>query len=148
MSNVFNDEEENIRLPDAVITEQLLEDNRSEYEKQIDEAIYISYQELSENQELNKKYEEQLLKDYKEESDKRRKIFETLLFDLHKISKIDREVREIYEIVDPIIESYCSQYIDLCELDADMHKKIFTLLSKIRTDKTAVNFLKDIIKTT
>lgn len=139
------DNEDNIRPPDAVISEQLLEDTRSEYEKQIDEAIYLSFQEIKEQEILAKKYEEQLVNDYNEETSKRKKIFEKFLFDLHKVSKIDKEIREIYEIIDPIIESYCFQYIHKCELDVETYKKIFKLINKVRTDKNVVEYLKNII---
>jgi hypothetical protein len=137
--------EDNIRPPDDVISDQLLEDTRNDYEKEIDEAIYLSYQDVREKQDLSKKYEEQVLKEYNEESNKRKKIFEKLLFDLNKVGKIDKEVREIYEIIEPIIESYCNQFISKCELDLESYEKIFKLLGKIRTDKNAVEILKTII---
>jgi hypothetical protein len=145
MENAFNDNEDTIRQPDDVVSEQLLEDTRSEYEKQIDEAIYLSCQEMREKEMLARKYEEQLIQDYNEETDKRKQNFEKFLFDLHKVSKIDKEIRVIYDIIEPIVESYCSQYINICELDVETYEKIFKLLGKVRTDKTAVEFLKTII---
>lgn len=143
MNNEINDD--NIRPPDAVVSDQLLEDTRSDFEKEIDEAIYLSYQDIREKQELSKKYEEQLIKDYNEESSRRKLIFEKFLFDLNKVSKIDKEVREIYDIIEPIIESYCSQYINKCDLDIQTYEKIFNLLGKVRTDKNAIETLKTII---
>ena len=105
MNNEINDD--NIRPPDDVVSEQLLEDTRSNFEKEIDEALYLSFQDMREKEDLSRKYEEQILKDYNEETFKRKQIFEKFLFDLNKISKIDKEIREIYDIIDPIIESYC-----------------------------------------
>jgi len=137
--------EDNIRPPDEVVREQLLEDTRSEYEKEIEEAIYLSCQDIREKQDLSEKYEKQLIKDYNEESNKRRQIFEKLLFDLNKVGKIDKEIREIYDIIEPIVESYCSQYIHNYEFDVETYEKIFKSLGKIRTDKSAVEFLKTII---
>jgi hypothetical protein len=137
--------EDNIRLPDEILSEQLLEDIRSDFEKEIEEALYLSCQEIREKQELNEKYEEQLLKDYNEEINKRKQTFEKLLFDLNKVGKIDMEVRETYEIIEPIIESYCNQYIQKCVLDEKTYEKIFKLLGKIRTDKAAIEILKTII---
>jgi hypothetical protein len=145
MDSAFNDNEDNIRPPDEVVIDRLLEDTRSEYEKQIEEALILSLDEIRNKDNLNKKYEEQLLKDFSEESNKRKQIFEKFLFDLNKVGKIDKEVREIYDIIEPIVESYCSQYINKCELDIETYEKIFKLLGKIRTDKTAVEFLKTII---
>lgn len=139
------DNEDNIRPPDDVISEQLLEDTRSEYEKQIEEALLLSLNDVRDTHILNKKFEEQILKEYNEETAKRKHTFEKLLFDLHKVGKIDKEVREICDIVEPIIETYCNQYIHICEVDVETHNKIFTLLGKIRTDKNAVEILKTII---
>lgn len=139
------DNEDNIRLPDEIISDRLLEDTRNDYEKELDEAINLSYQELLEKQDLSRKYEEQIIKDYNEETLKRKTNFEKLLLDLNKLSKLDKEVREIYNIIDPIIECYCSQYINICILDVETHETIFKLLSKIRTDKNAVELLKTII---
>ena len=145
MDNSFNDTEDNIRPPDEVRVDQFLEDTRSNFEKEIDEAIYLSYQDIREKQELSKNYEEQILKEYNEESNRRRDIFKDLLLSLNKITRFDKEIREIYEIIDPIIESYCSQYIEICELDEKTHDKIFGLLKKIRNNQLAFNLLKEII---
>jgi len=145
MNGSFNDNEYNIRLPDQVKTDQLLEDTRSDFDIQIDEAIYLSFQDFRNKQELNRKYEEKITKDYNEESNKRKQKFDKLLFDLNKVGKLDKDVREIYDIIDPIINSYCSQYINKCELDVETYEKIFKLLGNIRTDKEAVDFLKTII---
>jgi len=145
MDNTFNDNEDNIRPPDDIISEQLLEDTRSEYEKQIDEAIYLSYKDIREKEDLSRKYEEQILNDFNEETNKRKQTFEKFLFDLNKVGKIDKEIREMYEIIEPIIDSYCNQYINKCELDVETYEKIFKLLGKVRTDKFAVETLKTII---
>jgi hypothetical protein len=143
MNNEINDD--NIRPPDDVVSEQLLEDTRSNFEKEIDEALYLSFQDMREKEDLSRKYEEQILKDYNEETFKRKQIFEKFLFDLNKISKIDKEIREIYDIIEPIIESYCSQFINKYEFDIETYEKIFKLIGKIRTDKAAVEFLKTVI---
>lgn len=143
--DTFSDNEDNIRPPDAIVSDQLLEDTRSDYEKQIEEALMLSLDEIRDKHNLNRKYEEQLLNEYNEETDKRKKIFEKFLFDLHKVSKIDKEIRDIYDIIEPIIESYCNQYIHICELDVEMYEKIFKLLGKVRTDKVAIETLKTII---
>ncbi len=146
MENSFDDNfDDNIRPPDEIKVEQLLEDTRSEYEKQIDEAMYLSFQEIKNQEELYKKYEEQLLRDYNDETNKRNEHFKKFIFDLNKLSKIDKEVKNIFNIIEPIIESYCLQYIQTCELDIETYEKIFKLLDKIRTDKSAVETLKTII---
>ena len=140
-----NFEEDNIRPPDEAVNDQLLEDNRSDFEKQIDEAIYISSKEIRENQILYNEYEDQILKDYEEETNRRVLNFKEFLFNLNKIGKFDKEVREIYYIIEPIIDSYCCQSIQSCELDKETYDKIFNTLKKIRNNQLAFDTLKTII---
>lgn len=140
--NEYNDE---IRAPDEVITEQLMSDNRSEFEKQMDEAMYLSLQEMKAKEEFNQKYEDELIKDYLNETARRKEQFANFLFDINKLIKFDKEVREIYEIIEPIIDSYCGQVIKVCELDEETYKKIFGLLGKIRVNKVGLDILKTII---
>lgn len=140
-----NFQEDNIRPPDKVVKETLLEDTRSEFEKQLDEAIYLSMQEISEQYEINRQYEEKLFKDHTAEAMRRRELFGDFLFNLNKIGRFDKEIRDIYDIVDPIIESYCAQYIQTCELDEETYDKIFNTLKKIRINKLSLDTLKTII---
>ena len=148
MNNSFNNTEDNIRPPDEVKTEQLLEDTRSNFEKEIDEAIYLSYKDIREKQDLSRKYEEQVIQEYNSEVNRRKEIFTKFIFDLNRLIKIDKDIKEIYDIIDPIIDSYCLQQLQICELDEITCEKIFNLLSKIRTDKSAVEVLKTIIIST
>ena len=46
MDNEYIDNNDNVRTPDKTKKEQLLQDNRSEYDKQMDEAMYLSIQEF------------------------------------------------------------------------------------------------------
>jgi hypothetical protein len=63
----FNDVENNIRPADKVFKEQLIEDNRSDFEKEIDEALRISLEEAIKLNNLNKDYEEELIQKFKKE---------------------------------------------------------------------------------
>ena len=137
--------EDYIRPPDDVVSEQLLEDNRSEFEKQMDEAMYLSMQEMKQQRDINREYEEQLLKDYAAETNRRTELFKDFLLNLKKIGKFDNEVREIYEILDPIIDSYCGQCIETCELDEETYDNILKTLNKIRNNPLALDTLKTII---
>jgi hypothetical protein len=140
-----NFEEENIRAPDEIVNEQIMEDTRSDFEKQIDEAIYVSTLEMNQYKYSITQYEEQVCKDYTDELDRRTLLFKEFLFNLNKIGKFDKESREIYDIIEPIIESYCGQFIQSCELDEKTYDKIFNTLTKIRNNKIAFNTLKTII---
>lgn len=141
----MNNSEDNIRKPDEVIRETLIEDNRDNYEKQIDEAMYLSMQEMNQERVINHQYEEKLLKDYADERNRRVNLFKNFMANITKLCKFDNEVREIYNIIDPIIESYCGQFIESCELDQQTYDKIFDILKKIRNDQQAFATLKTII---
>lgn len=140
-----NFQEDNIRQPDNAFKETLLEDTRSDFEKQMDEALQLSMQEINQQLNINKKYEEQLLKDYYTEIERRTNIFKNFLFNINKVRKFDNKIEEIYNIIDPIIDSYCGQFIDNCKLDKETYNKIFDTLKQIRNDQQAFDILKTII---
>ena len=141
----MNNSEDNIRKPDEVVRETLLEDNRDNYQKQIDEAMYLSMQEMNQEREINHEYEEKILKDYADETNRRVNLFKNFMANITKLCKFDNEVREIYNILDPIIDSYCGQFIETCELDQQTYDKNFDILKKIRNDQQAFDTLKTII---
>lgn len=140
-----NFQEDNIRQPDNAFKETLLEDTRSDFEKQMDEALQLSMHEINQQLNINKKYEEQLLKDYYTEIERRTNIFKNFLFNINKVGKFDNKIEEIYNIIDPIIDSYCGQFIDNCKLDKETYNKIFDTLKQIRNDQQAFDILKTII---
>jgi hypothetical protein len=145
MDNTDDNFEEYVRPPDDIKSEQLIAYKRNDYEREIDEAIYLSIQEFNQKININDEFEKELINKYFEENKKRKNLFSKLLFDLNKISKFDNEIKDIYEIIEPIIESYCSQFIETCEFDKNTYEKIFKILGKIRTDKNAIELLKTII---
>jgi hypothetical protein len=144
MDSIINDIE-NIRAPDEVKREQLLEDNRSDFDKQMDEALYLSLQELKEQEEINKLYEDDIFDTYLSETKKRKELFRDLLFDLNKLTKFDKDIKEIYEIIEPIIDTYCGQFINFCELDEETYDRIFKVIGTVRTNKNNIEVLKSIL---
>ena len=145
MNNYFDETDGNIRAPDKAHTECLNEDDRSDYEKQVDEAMYLSIQEFRKQEEINKKYEDDILHEHNNITKKRREQFSGLLFNLHKIIRFDKDIKEIYEIIEPIIDAYCEQYIKKCEIDSLTYDRIFKIISNFRTDKKNIELLKTII---
>ena len=134
-----------IRPPDKVITERLVEDARCEFQKQMDEAFYLSMQELDNYQRKQQEYEEEIIKTHLNETNNRREKFSKLLTDIKKLIKFDTNVKEVYEITEPILDAYCEQHIEMWETDEETHDKIFKTLTAIRTDKIAIELLKKII---
>ena len=144
MDPIINDIE-NTRAPDKVIKERLFDDDRSDFEKQTDEALYLSLQELKEQDEINSIYEDDIINTYTNETRKRRELFRELLFDLNKLTKFDKDIKEIYEIIEPIIDTYCGQFINFCELDEETYDNIFKIVGTVRTNKKNIEALKTIL---
>ena len=149
MDASFNDydnfDDEEIRPPDEVITERLVEDTRCEFQKQMDEALRLSIQEAINQEKIYQEYEDEIVNNYLKETIERREKFEKLLMDINKLIRFDAKMKEVYEIIEPIIFTYCEQHIETWETDEATYKKIFKNLSTIRTDKSAVELLKTII---
>ena len=55
------------------------------------------------------------------------------------------DIKEVYEIIEPIIESYCNQMIDTCELDCLTYDKIFKSLKGVRTNKKNIEYLQTLL---
>ena len=88
MDPSFNDfEDEEVRAPDEVKREQLMNDNRCEFQKQMDEALYLSLQEIKLQQEISSKYEEEIIRNYHNEINERREKFGGLLLDILRTQK-------------------------------------------------------------
>ena len=144
--NDFNDFDE-IRPPDEVIRERLVEDTRCEFQKQMDEALSLSMQDAINQEKIHQEYEDKILYEHVKESNERREKFDKLLMDINKLIKFDRIIKEVYEIIEPIIDNYCQKYIETWETDEETYNTIFKTLSTLRTDKKAIELLKTIIVT-
>jgi hypothetical protein len=150
MDNEYNydnndNNDNNVRTPDKTKKEQLLQDNRSEHDKQMDEALYLSIQEFKKQEEVNQKYEDDIINEHNKIIIERRNLFRGFLFDLNKLIRFDKDMKEIYEIIEPIIDYYCAQYITQCEIDSITHDRIFKVIGNVRTDKNAMELLKKIL---
>ena len=144
-NNINDSESMDIRTPDEVKREALQQDTRTEYEKQIEEAINLSSMEYREKEIKNERFEEEIIANYFKVSNERRDLFREFLFDLGKLIRFDKETKEIYEIIEPIIESYCNQFIDNYEVDEVTYERIFKGLKGIRTNPKNIELLKKIL---
>ena len=144
-----NDDDDNddddIRSQDKVIKEQLYQDNMSDYEKQIVETIQQSITELEQQQNEQMEYETTLLSEYVNETKRRVDQFKDFLLNIKTVGSFDKEIREIYEIIQPIIDAYCGQYFEVYEFDEITYNKIFDTLSKIRNTHSGIIKLQQII---
>jgi hypothetical protein len=145
MDPSFNDFEEEIRLPDEVKRERLMPDTRTDFDIEMDEALYLSMQELRQQNIKNDKFEEEIMNSYHSETNERREKFSDLLKNMTKLSKFDKDIKELYDFLYPIIESYCDQYILNYEVDEKTYDKVFKFLGTIRVNKNILDTLKTII---
>ena len=123
------------------------DDDRSDYDREIEEVLYLSMQEAKEEEIKNHKFEEEVINSYLEKQCKRRELFRDLLVKMNKVSRFDKDVKELNEILDPIIEAYCLDYIQFYEVDKETHNKVFQVLKTIRVNKNTLDILKTIIVT-
>ena len=143
--NYYEDYNEEIRPPDEVKREQLISNDNIFHDKELEEAIYLSIQEAIEQEKKIQEYENKIIEEYSKEREKRRVKFEKLLFNLNKVAKFDKTLRETYEIIEPIIDAYCNQFIENYLVDDETFQSIFNNLNSIRTDKKIIDILKTII---
>jgi len=137
-----------VRPPDLVTNERLIEYNMNNDEKQLYEALYLSMKEVDNQEKMNEIYEKEIINNFIIETVKRREKFEQFMLKINKLIKLDKDIKEIYEIIEPIIYTYCEQHISTWEVDKETHNKIFKTLSSIRIQPETIILLKTIILTT
>ena len=143
MNNNFNNEDaDEIRPPDTVITEQLVQ---SGFDAELMEVLRLSMQETVDQERKNQEFEDKIMTDYVKEKMNRREKFEELITQLNKVSKYDKSIKEVYEIIEPIVETYCEQIIEFYNVDEETYANIFKTLSTIRLNKQNIENLKTII---
>ena len=68
--------------------------------------------------------------------------FKDVLFKIKKISMIDPQILKFYNIIEPIIDSYCGCNIDIYECDKIMYDEIFGTLKTIRLNESELELFK------
>ena len=149
--NNFNDYENNeqeIRPPDNPIREILVNNynynyiepyihNDDDYDNnQLELAINESIKEQEE-------YEKKQLK-MLEKTRLRVQTFKDVLFKIKKISMIDSQILKLYNIIEPMIDSYCACNIDIYECDKAMYDEIFGTLKTIRLTESELELFKNL----
>ncbi len=137
-------DQENIRIPDETKFAQLLEDNRSQYEQDIDDVILLSMKDISIYNTKVSDYERLIIEEYVNETKKRHDIFDPILFEINKVSIFDKEIKEMYQIIKPIMDSYCNRLIDRYEFDELIYNFIFKNLNSLRISKQNIQLFETI----
>lgn len=147
--NDFNDYENNdheIRPPDNTIREILVNDyyyndniipcDYDDYDNALQLAFIAS---IKEQEEYEKKRLEML-----EKTRLRVQTFKDVLLKIKKISMIDPQILKFYNIIEPMIDSYCACNIDIYECDKAMYDEIFSTLKTIRLTESELELFKNL----
>jgi len=137
--------DKNIRLPDSIVNERLIENTKTIYDKQINKALYESLLDIKNINIQNQEYEKYLMEEFEKESIERKNKFAEFNLTMNRLIRFDREIQKAYEIIKPIIDLYCKQIVQYSELDKKAYEKVFDILSKKNINIKYTELLKTII---
>ena len=129
MDSSTNLYEEYIRPPDTSKRETLLQDTKSDFDKQLEEALYQSLQLYQNEAQKYKEFEQTIIQ---QEIEHRKKLVHPILFELNRIRKYDSVINTIYEIIHPILELYCNLECEKYTIDNQTYNTIKNGLSRTR----------------
>jgi hypothetical protein len=148
-------DDDDVREPDKVIVERLIgyEDIDIDMGMGMDTFGYMDEIE-SDREQINRAIQQSMQDYYEDESSifesynnelmKRQQNVETIIMKIKKISVYDPTMKEIFDMIDPILDSYCKQYINYYELDENTYKFIFENIRKMRINAEEIAFLKSV----
>ena len=135
--------EEDIRPPDISKKETLLQNNINEYDKDFSEALYQSLKLYQNEVQKYDDLEKKLLEQQQQEIQKRKDLVKPVLFEFNRIKNYDKQLNELFQIIEPILDSYCNLLFENCILDKQTYNTIFSGLTKTRIN---IDILMSIIK--
>ena len=129
-----------IRSPDESKRETLINDSKTNEELELESTILQSLQEEEEyyNVQFNT-----LMNQIK----CRKELFKNIEFTIKRVGAFDKNILEIYGLIEYVIDSYCADNIENYKYDKITYDKIFNTLLKIRLSESEINLLKTIILT-
>jgi hypothetical protein len=148
--NNFNDTnfEDYIRRADPVKREILVNNEfdsfysdyqiENEYEKAIEESLLEAEKFDLEQINLLSQINQQI-------KFEREQQFSNIYMLLHKVAKIDKNTKDIFEMIEPIIKNYIDGVIQKCELDKETHTIVFKILNSLRLTKLDKELLEKIL---
>ena len=138
-NNENNNNNDQIRPPDNIIRERLVNDYYNN-----DNIIPGDYDDYDNAFQLaciqSIREQEELL----EKTNLRVQSFKNVLLKIKKISMIDPEILEFYNMINLIIDEYCSCRIDSYECDINMYNNIFNTLKTIRITDSELELFKNL----
>lgn len=133
----YSDDE--IRMPDEVYTDRLI-DERTEEELEMEKIINESIM-------LAEKNSEEKFKEFLDQIEERKNKYSNIVQKFKKLIKYDKEIKEIFELIDWIIDYYINMQIEYYTYDKDTYDKIFNikLLKQSRFSDYEIELLRNII---
>lgn len=135
-------ESENIRQPDQVITDILIDDPEYDIEYELHRIIHLSMLEFKCKEEQE---EQELLRLNIEEIKNITTKFSTIKEKINKMHQIDKINKEIYEDILSYIELHDITYKLYYEVDVTAYNTIFKCINRIRFSTDEIKLLKDLI---
>lgn len=91
-----------------------------------------------------RKYKEAILIEQQKITIQRRELFHKFLFELNKLIRFDKDIKDIYNLIIFVIDSYCSQYITYYKFDNITYNIIFEIIENVKIDKKTIELLNKI----
>lgn len=140
--DISDDEYEyEVRNPDPVRREVLQEDTRPQWEKDLEEAMYLSLEDIDNKNKEQELFEQECMAEFIEKKEEREKNSTSVLSSLERLSKLDSKTKVLYDILEPILFSYKEGVIDSCSLDEETYNYIFASLRAVRLKQSDREFL-------
>ena len=132
-------DEDDIRAPDKVIKETLVDPNMNECNYNEDEMLeHILQQSMMEFEKKSAIHEDNITQFITEEKEKRLDFFISIKQKINKILKLDKQNTQVYEEILNVIALYEEQYITCYKCNKEEYNKIFCLLNTIRLTKEEI----------
>jgi hypothetical protein len=151
MTNNYNNEEDNIRAPDNVFRERLIDDDDDEYDSwfqlrnnndnDLEQAIAESFRIYNENNTWNDFDNNNTDNDLKDndikgvEEMKQNDLFPIFKLNIKKLIHFDKQLKELYEKILPILDLYERGEIDHHLMDYQEYQVMFGILRSVRIPK-------------
>ena len=139
--DLHQEEEDTIREPDDY-TKEVLGENINQDELDLEFALKLSLKDINTQ---NIVFEDKLLDNFNKEKEQRRELFKNMLLQIQKVSRYDKELNKVFDILSSILDMYYEQLFISYELDYDTYDLIFSNLKSVRINDYEIDLLKSIL---
>jgi hypothetical protein len=142
------DDIDSVREADPVISEALLEDTRTQWEIDVEEAICRSMEDIESQNTEQDLYEKELLSHFNQQKQERAAKVDPVLAVLERLARVDSKTKYLLDFMEPILFSFKEGAIDHWFLDKETYLSIFQSLKSIRFRDEERKFLQEFIQET